>query len=393
MNLGNLLAVLFIIPLVVGVVIGTMGYKLWKYTIFFIGFLQGAALGVALAALTDTAMQCGDTPRCIQGGDGANIALYAFFPLLLGCMGGACLLACYFLVIFCSGCQCGMGTFVMVFVPLAAYNSPRFLATDAGHETLVAGCLVFGVLGGILFIKLQKLFIIIGTSFLGAGLVCLPGYLMRAALYDGYEGDGGEVTVEFVQLAIFVGFFCIQWFKTSKGVEIDPHTGEVTVIIVQQPMQPTMQAPLLVQPPAQIQQQPQYQLPYQPLDADQAGAPVGQGMRLSMNTSFMARHIPQAQPQEAVVVEVVDSRPPPTSSVGTLDEFVSTNRLEQFKPAMMELGVIEAEELADVTDDELRSMGLSLIQLKRLRRQIPQQQQQQQQQPSATGKQQPGGVE
>jgi len=55
MNLGNLIAgvsiIVFMIP---GAVMGTMGYKLWKYTIFILGFLQGAAigafLGVALSA-------------------------------------------------------------------------------------------------------------------------------------------------------------------------------------------------------------------------------------------------------------------------------------------------------------------------------------------------------
>ena len=39
------------------------------------------------------------------------------------------------------------------------------------------------------------------------------------------------------------GFFYIQWFKTSKGVEIDPKTGQVTVVILLPPP-PGMGAPL-----------------------------------------------------------------------------------------------------------------------------------------------------
>eukprot|EP01043_Picozoa_sp_COSAG02_P080264 COSAG02_NODE_18989_length_906_cov_5.825279_2_plen_47_part_01 len=46
MNLGNLIAgPLLLLALSIGIIIGTMGYKLWKYTIFFIGFVQGALLG------------------------------------------------------------------------------------------------------------------------------------------------------------------------------------------------------------------------------------------------------------------------------------------------------------------------------------------------------------
>ena len=55
--------------------------------------------------------------------------------------------------------------------------------------------------------------------------------------------------------------------------------------------------------------------------------------------------------------------PVPSPTSGTLDEF--TWRV------MDELGAIEVAELADVSDEELRTMGLNLVQLKRLRRQIP----------------------
>ena len=106
-------------------------------------------------------------------------------------------------------------------------------------------------------------------------------------------------------------------------------------------------------------------------------APQNQDFRLSINTDFMVA----SQAQEAAVVVtapveqsdgVASSKGAlPSSASGTLDEFYAANRLEKFKPALDELGVIEVAELADVSDEELRTMGLSLAQLKRLRRQIP----------------------
>lgn len=367
MNLGNLIAgPLLLLALFIGIIIGTMGYKLWKYTIFFIGFVQGALLGGALGlfiASTDADVH----------GEQAVVYMLAL-GLILGCMGGICFLACYFVVIFCSGCQCGIGTFLMAFLPLVAYTSPSFLTSEAGAEAVIAGCLFFGVLGGILFIKLQKLCIIMGTAFLGAAITCAPAYGVLSLSFGGTAA--GDAFVEFINFAVFVLFFCVQWFKTSKGVEINPQTGEVTVVVVQQVMQPAMQTPLMMQPPQS--QQPQYQLPYQPMDAaPQNGAPEGQGFRQSINTGFMVA--PQAQEAAVVVAAPVEKSdgvtsskgalPSPTS--GTLDEFYAANRLEKFKPALDELGVIEVAELADVPDEELRTMGLSLVQLKRVRRQIP----------------------
>ena len=40
------------------------------------------------------------------------------------------------------------------------------------------------------------------------------------------------------------------------------------------------------------------------------------------------------------------------------------NRLEKYEPAFDELGVSGVAELADVTDEEMKTMGLSLVQIK-----------------------------
>lgn len=49
----------------------------------------------------------------------------------------------------------------------------------------------------------------------------------------------------------------------------------------------------------------------------------------------------------------------------------ATNRLEAFAAALAELGVEEASDLADITDADLASIGVNKIQIKRLRRMVP----------------------
>ena len=54
--------------------------------------------------------------------------------------------------------------------------------------------------------------------------------------------------------------------------------------------------------------------------------------------------------------------------LGNLQEFCAVNKFERFAAALEELGVTEVAELADVTDEELAAIGMSLIHTKRLRR-------------------------
>ena len=76
----------------------------------------------------------------------------------------------------------------------------------------------------------------LGTSYLGASMVwggILQGFFHAVAGTPQY----------ILTLATAAGGFYIQWFKTSKGVEIDPKTGQVTVVILLPPP-PGMGAPL-----------------------------------------------------------------------------------------------------------------------------------------------------
>ena len=54
-----------------------------------------------------------------------------------------------------------------------------------------------------------------------------------------------------------------------------------------------------------------------------------------------------------------------------LGEFYAANKMEQFASALEELGVLEVADLAEVTDAQLDAMGMTVIQRKRLRRQVP----------------------
>ena len=108
-----------------------------------------------------------------------------------------------------------------------SFNSADFLAEHAGLISLLN--LAFGCLGAYLFVKFQKVCIMLGTSFLGADLVW-------TGIFQGFAHALPGAGQMFLIIATGAGFFCVQWFKTSKGVEIDPQTGKVTVVVIQAPL-------------------------------------------------------------------------------------------------------------------------------------------------------------
>ena len=71
---------------------------------------------------------------------------------------------------------------------------------------------------------------------------------------------------------------------------------------------------------------------------------------------------PGVAPAPSMQVSSAEEPEPP-------EDFFSA--LEKFKPALAALGVIEVEDLAQVSDEELQSIGLSFVQLKRLRKRVP----------------------
>ena len=77
--------------------------------IFILGFLQGAAIGFLLSLLS------------LQLLSPQELVLSLFVAVVCGCICGVFFLACYFVVIFCAGCQCGVATFVLLAVAFS-YN-------------------------------------------------------------------------------------------------------------------------------------------------------------------------------------------------------------------------------------------------------------------------------
>ena len=226
----------------IGTMMALFGYKLWKYTAFILGFLIVGAIGAGVAVILSASadMSNGDTFE-MHGG----AAVGGF--LVGGLFGGFCFLGCYILVIFCTGCGFGMTSFWLIVVAIfASTNSASsFASTLMGMDRDTVNVLsildlLFGIFMGCVFWKFQKVCIMLGTSFLGSSWFwCGISLLFQApALYLG----GLNTVLVYLSAA---GAFCVQWFHTSKGVEIDPKTGQV-VVITAQPVHPIGHEPPLL---------------------------------------------------------------------------------------------------------------------------------------------------
>eukprot|EP01047_Picozoa_sp_COSAG01_P045182 COSAG01_NODE_4143_length_5301_cov_13.838908_5_plen_480_part_00 len=224
-GLGPLLGV---IGLALGVAVATLGYKLWKYTIFLLGFLSiGSAC--ALTYLAANAQVCVEhsAEQSLTTGDATTACPASYFWMAVlsgvfgGVCGGFCFLGCYMIVLFCAGCQTGAVVYVLVVVyalgALAKQDASVAVdvATNDGSQSAVYVIGVFFSIGmGIVFIKLQKICIMVGTAYLGSVMVW-------SSVFQGFahrQIDGLQI---FLVFASAVGGFCVQYFKTSKGVEYD----------------------------------------------------------------------------------------------------------------------------------------------------------------------------
>ena len=137
------------------------GYKLWKYTVFCFGFFPGFIVGFTLGSVE------------FVDQNHTSVTLPVICGLVLGVVVGGIFLMCYFVVIFCTGCQCGISvTYVFWFVLLAAICNGTAIevATCSTQSTndyliiVVVLALFVGVVGGVIAIKLNKLVIILATS-------------------------------------------------------------------------------------------------------------------------------------------------------------------------------------------------------------------------------------
>jgi hypothetical protein len=257
-----------IVGLVLGLVINVAGYRLWKYTIFLLGFIILGAVCAVIAATYFGGSCALSQTRSLVSSAKPNLwtsecwkmyGAMAGSGILGGIAGGFCFLGVYFVVVFCLGCACGMsGFWIIVFAILAmmASNDASGLASAVANwgpnavYYLAVADVISGIVMGIVFIKFQKVCIMLGTAYIGAQMVLLAIFQSFA---DTELAQGAAAIAQ--QLLTFGGTafgFLIQYYFTGKGREIDERTGQVVVVIA--PTGPiaymdtptnTMQAPLM----------------------------------------------------------------------------------------------------------------------------------------------------
>jgi len=129
----------------VGLLLAFFGSRLFKYTLFIIAFLVGAALGFFIV------MKLGGTA---QGG----LIAAAIFGLILG----AIAVKVWKVSLFVLGAGCG---FILWTVFKALF--PNVLTTDALLYGVLAGCcLVLGLIA----VKMEKIWLLLGTPLVGTFL-------------------------------------------------------------------------------------------------------------------------------------------------------------------------------------------------------------------------------
>ena len=361
-----------LIFLPIGLLTALLGYRLWKYVVFVIGFLfvGGTAAAIALGS-------------AVANGDAHPEASVLLAFLIGGVCGGFCFIAMYFIVIFCAGCGCG--TTVVYVLALAVWSIDPSSLTTTGFEAVSVVAVIGGIAMGFVFLKFHKVCIILVTAQLGSSLTWY-------SIFYGFfhVGFSKETIIELLILASTAIAFYIQWNYTAKGVDVDPNTGQVTIVVV--PGQPaflgridqfTRVAPAgqppqaatglqwheqqVVAPP--IHGHPVWTQPnlVQPLAQHQY-----QHQQLQQQQGLQAPLIQNVEPGSASLI-IQNTSPPAVAKAGpvTLTEFCAQNMFGAFEVALAQLGVAEPSELEDVTDEQLQAIGFNAIQLKRLRRQIP----------------------
>ena len=223
-----------------GLILLVAGYRLWKYTIFLLGFVL---LGTAVA-FTVFATGSADCALCQAGSLvdadadctgleplGVCTELYlktAGAGIAAGAVGGLLFLACYFMVLCCMGCYTGMAGWIigamMVLGMTATQKFADFAELMASHGSTVSyvvffGALLAGIICAYLFVKFEKEAIMLGTSWMGAQMV-------GVGVLQGIVGLGLDSQLDTAALSVVTWFlagggFCVQWCWTSKWVTFD----------------------------------------------------------------------------------------------------------------------------------------------------------------------------
>lgn len=195
--LGLLIA---IVAMVIGVILAFFGSRFFKPTLFTVAFLFGAALGFFIVMK-------------IGGDSQAGLITAAIIGLILGALA----IKIWKLSLFCVGAGCG---FIIWTVFKALF--PNVLDTEALlYGVLVAAIIVLGLLA----MKMEKIWLIIGTPIIGTFLTIqgvdyfLDPHLNVFQIVDASSTGCSFASCYVLYSAVIggslLGFF-VQWRYTSE---------------------------------------------------------------------------------------------------------------------------------------------------------------------------------
>ncbi|KXJ29542.1 transmembrane protein 198 [Exaiptasia diaphana] len=246
-ELHNTYDVQFCVLAAVSVLLGSVmcfcGYKFFKFILFCSGFLIGFFITYTLCAMYLTNLSGSLLVHKQQ--------LYLGIAAFTGLISGIIALCVFYLGLFVLGAT--MGWFVgMAFLPLLSEHSAYLNENTWLPFVILFAC---AILGGILIICLQKIIIIIATSFLGAFCITngLDYYIENnVTLYYSIKVLHGSVdetmkprcwytwTVFAFIPILFIAGLAIQFAITSKGKDHTRGYDRQRTILVAPPPDATM---------------------------------------------------------------------------------------------------------------------------------------------------------
>ncbi|KAG2502675.1 hypothetical protein JM18_009825, partial [Phytophthora kernoviae] len=146
-------SILAIVAMAVGAVMVVMGYRLFRATLFAVGFVAG---GVGVAMIVEHVFD-----------DKSWVVTASWVAFVVGgLICGSIVVSLYSLGIFIAGAAAGVALAMMI------HNSFGYeIYPSHPQVVLIVLCIVLGILGGVLTIKLEKPVLIVSTSLFGAAIL------------------------------------------------------------------------------------------------------------------------------------------------------------------------------------------------------------------------------
>lgn len=215
-----------------GFIMCLLGYKLFKFILFMTGFLVGFFATYVICSLYLHRKLSGNAKEYKD-------LIYLALSFGVGIIGGFLTLCLYYLGMFLLGAT--MGWFLGMAILPCFKSQAHFLASNMWLPYSI--CSGAAILVGIVMLCLQKIVIIISTSFLGALMVIngIDYYIEkgRAMNFTIQILHGNHVylpncwytwfVLSILPILTIVGFI-VQYMKTSKGADHRLASGMVLVV-------------------------------------------------------------------------------------------------------------------------------------------------------------------